>query len=54
MTAFLAWREKYGLALEDIEPMILAAYIEQHPGSAPTVKQHLAAIRLLFDWLVIG
>ncbi len=52
--AFLAWCEGCGLALEDIEPMILAAYIEQHPSSAPTVKQHLAAIRLLFDWLVIG
>ena len=23
-----------------------------HPGSAPTVKQHLAAIRMLGDWLV--
>ena len=22
--------------------------------SAPTVKQHLACIRMLFDWLVIG
>ena len=32
----------------------MAAYIEQHPGSAQTVKQHLAAIRMLFDWLVVG
>jgi site-specific recombinase XerC len=23
-------------------------------GSAPTVKQHLAAIRMMFDWMVIG
>src|SRR2546427_435114 len=23
-------------------------------GSNPTVKQHLAAIRMLYDWLVIG
>lgn len=22
--------------------------------SAPTVKQHLAAIRMLFDWLIVG
>lgn len=52
--AFLNWCEDQGLALIDIEPMMVAAYIEQHPGSAPTVKQHLAAIRMLFDWLVTG
>lgn len=33
---------------------MIAAYVEQHPGSPPTVKQHLAAIRRLFDWLVVG
>jgi hypothetical protein len=34
----------------------VAAYIEllQRDRSAPTVKQHLACIRMLFDWLVIG
>ena len=31
----------------------MAAYIRTHPGSAPTVKQHLAAIRSLCDWLVV-
>jgi site-specific recombinase XerD len=40
--------------LEQLRPAVIAAYIEQHPGSPPTVKQHLAAIRMLFDWLVIG
>lgn len=34
--------------------MVVAAYIGQHPGVPPTVKQHLAAIRMLFDWLVTG
>jgi integrase/recombinase XerD len=34
--------------------VVVAAYIEQHPAAAPTVKQHLAAIRMLFDFLVIG
>ena len=29
-------------------------YIPTHPGSAPTVKQHLAAIRMLRDWLVVS
>src|SRR6058998_2777778 len=42
------------LNLEDVRPFLIAAYIESHPGSAPTVKQHLAAIKMLFDWLVIG
>ena len=31
----------------------MAAYIRMHPGSAPTVEQHLAAILVLCDWLVI-
>src|SRR6266481_2288230 len=33
------------------EPITVAAYIEQHPGSAPTVKQHMAAIRMFFSYL---
>jgi site-specific recombinase XerD len=34
----------------------VAAYIEglQATAAKPTVKQHLAAIRMLFDWLIIG
>ena len=36
--------------------MVVAAYIEQLCGAlAPaSVKQHLAALRMLFDWLVVG
>jgi integrase/recombinase XerD len=37
--------------LEDIEPITVAAYVEQHPGSPATVKQHMAAVRMLFSWL---
>lgn len=51
---FLAWCDARGIALQDIEPIVVAAYIEQHPGSVATVKQHLAAIKHLFDWLVTG
>jgi site-specific recombinase XerD len=42
--------------LADIEPLHIAAYIEalQAAMSKPTVKQHLAAIGMLFGWLVIG
>jgi integrase/recombinase XerD len=51
---FFAWSEARGLELERIEPLVVAAYVEQHQGSKPTIKQHLAAIRMLFDWLVIN
>ena len=27
---------------------------EKHPGSPQTIKQHLAAIKMLFDYLVIS
>jgi site-specific recombinase XerD len=39
--------------LEDIEPITVAAYIEilQRRATPPTVKQHIAAIRMLFSWL---
>ena len=54
---FLAWCERAGVAsIADVKPLHVAAYIEQLGGerSAPTVKQRLAAIRHLFDWLVTG
>jgi site-specific recombinase XerD len=39
--------------LEDIEPITVAAYIEtlQRQAAPATVKQHMAAIRMLFSWL---
>jgi len=52
--AFFRWCESYRLELSDIEPIHVAAYIERHPSAPPTVKQHLAAVRMLFDWLVTG
>ena len=51
---FLAWCEARGLVLTAVSPLHVAAYIRTHPGSAPTVKQHLAAIRMLGDWLVVS
>ena len=53
---FLAWCQHSGLTLTGIEPVHVAAYIEQLTRSkaAPTVKQHLAAIGMLFDWLTSG
>ncbi len=55
VTQFFAWCEKHRVhTLEQMRPIVIASYIEQHPMAAPTVKQHLAAIRMLFDFLVTG
>jgi integrase/recombinase XerD len=55
VTEFFRWCESRNIRnLEQIRPVVIAAYIEQHKAATPTVKQHLAAIRMLFDWLVIG
>ena len=53
---FFAWCERHGLALAAIEPVHVAAYIEglTQARSDPTVKQHLAAIRMCGDWLTSG
>ena len=52
---FFAWCEAHRVqTLAEVKPLVIAAYIESHPGAAPTVKQHLAAIRMLFDFLVTG
>ncbi len=53
---FCHWCEQRQISLAQIEPIIVAAYIEQlgQQLSKPTVKLHLAAIRMLFDYLVTG
>jgi len=54
---FLDWCTERGIdELGLIQPVHVAAYIEelQNRLSAPTVKQQLASIRMLFDWLVTG
>lgn len=51
---FFAWCETKSLELHQLNPVVIAAYIEQHSAAAPAVKQHLAALRMLFDWLMIG
>ena len=56
MMRFFAWCDARRLELDRISPIAVATYIDamQETASAPTVKQHLAAIRHLFDWLVVG
>ena len=54
---FFAWCDEHGIGpLIDIEAVHIAAYIEQMTqDKAPqTVKQRLAAIKALFDFLVMG
>lgn len=54
---FLDWCERAGvMSLGDVQSLHVATWIESlgQKLSAPTVKLRLAAIRHLFDWLVIG
>src|SRR6202012_605549 len=54
---FFAWCDRHQIGdIDDVEPLHIAAYVEVlgNDFSKPTVKQHLAAIRMLFDWLVTG
>ena len=56
VTRFFTWCDARGLDLAQISPIAVATYIDEMHGRsrAPTIKQHLAAIRRLFDWLVTG
>ncbi len=42
--------------LAQVEPVHVAAFVEDQlrEHSKPTVKQRLAALRMLFDWMVVG
>ena len=55
-TRFAHWAETKGLELTRLRPLQVAAYTEQlqQVYAAPSVKQHLAALRMLFDYLVRG
>ena len=54
---FAQWCEDKGIRqLADVHAFHMAAFVKHLQGefSPPTVKQHLAGLRLLFDWLVTG
>jgi integrase/recombinase XerD len=53
---FFNWCDQARLGLLDIEPVHVAAWVESlgQDLSPPSVKQWLAAVRMLFDWLVVG
>lgn len=52
---FCSWADHRGHSVEELTPILVSIYVEQlglrHPLA--TVKQHLAAVRLLFDWFVL-
>ena len=57
ISLFSAWCAVHGIRHPaKVAPIHVAAYIEQSQDrlSKPSVKQHLAALRILFDWLVVG
>lgn len=54
---FCAWLETRGLpSITAVSSVHIAGYVEElgRNLSAPTVKQRLAAIRMMFDWLASG
>jgi site-specific recombinase XerD len=54
---FLSWCADAGVpALGGVRPLHVATWVEglARTHAAPTVKQRLAAVRALFDWLVTG
>src|SRR5208337_4992908 len=55
--AFATWCGEHGISeLHQVRPVHVAAYIEglHKTIAAPSVKLQLAAIRMLFDWLVVS
>jgi len=58
---FFACTHRLGLALPTIKSYHVSAYLAEltltgkaQPASTSTVKQHLASLRMLFDWLILG
>ncbi len=57
VSGFIGWCQTRGLEdIRCVEPLTVAAYVEElgRTFSKATVKQRLAAVRMLFDWLVTG
>jgi integrase/recombinase XerD len=51
--AFLAFCSARGLELESVKAYHVGSWLDQHLGSRATQRQHLAAVRLLFDSLLM-
>jgi integrase/recombinase XerD len=51
--SFLAFCSGRQLELESVKAYHVGAWLDQHPGSRSTQRQHIAAARLLFDSLMM-
>ena len=51
--SFLAFCSARQLDLESVKAYHVGSWLDQHPGSRSTQRQHLAAVRLLFDSLMM-
>jgi site-specific recombinase XerD len=51
--SFLAFCSARRLELESVKAYQVGSWLDQHPGSRSTQRQHLAAVRLLFDSLMM-
>ena len=49
---FLAWMDENERDLRNVDPGLVGSYFDQHPGSVPTKKVDLAALRAFFNVLV--
>lgn len=50
---FLDWAQPFGQTLSQISPAMVARFIEEYPGSVPSRKLALAALRSFFDLMVV-
>jgi integrase/recombinase XerD len=56
VSRFSHWCERHGVELTKVNPVLVAKYVQEMGSEMqpPSIKQHLAAIRMLFDYLVTG
>jgi integrase/recombinase XerD len=50
--SFFVFCSEYNLTLERVKPYHVGMWLKRHTGSVSTQRQHLAAVRLLFDHLL--
>jgi len=50
--SFFGFCSEYKLELNRVKPYHIGMWLKRHPGSVATQRQHLAAVRLLFDQLL--
>ena len=50
--SFFAFCSEYKLELDRAKPYHVGMWLKRHPGSVATQRQHLAAVRLIFDHLL--